>query len=772
MKFIGDRMLRKEDPRLLRGQGRYVGDITLPGMLHAAFVRSPHAHARVAAIDADRARALPGVRAVLTARDLGDAAGELPIVPPHPALRGRNFRLLASDRARFVGEAVAVVVAESRETAEDARELIEVAWEALPSVQDPSRPGTAVVHEDIADNLAGRVTLARGDVAAALAAAPRVVSERLAIGRSGGQPMETRGIVAEHNQMAGLLTVWASTQVPHQVRQFVCELSGLPPHQVRVIAPDMGGGFGAKLIVYPEDVLVPLLAVRTGRPVRWLEGRNEHMLTATQERTQVHEVTVGFDAEGRLLALRDRFVHDTGAYTPRGLVVPLLTASMLTGPYRIPDVEVVFDSVYTHRVPVTPYRGAGQPQAVFVIERVLDLVARATGRDRAAVRLANLVPPEAMPYDVGLTNYRNSGPVVLDSGDFPAVLRRALEVSGWERLRSSRAAPTGEADRRRGVGIACYVELTGVGPFEGATARVDAAGRITVFTGLSSQGQGIETTLAQVAADALGVTPQDVTVVAGDTAGIAQGIGTFASRAAVVGGNAVALAAQDLRAKAVRLAAHALGIAEDNVQQHGSAFADRARPEHRVPLGRLASIAAMATAAHGVPPGLEATRYFQPPDMTYSSGAHVAVVDVDPESGRVTVVDYVVVHDSGRLINPLIVEGQIDGAVALGIGGALLEEIRYDEAGQPLAGTFMDWALARADDVPPLRIEHLETLSPLNPLGIKGVGESGSLPVPAVLASAIEDALAGESDRVAGGAGIVVRQMPLTPRSLAALVRG
>ena len=762
MKFVGDRMLRKEDPRLLRGQGRYVGDITLPGMLHVAFVRSPHAHARIAAIDADRARDLPGVRGVLTARDLGDGAGELPIVPPHPALHGRNFRLLASDRARFVGEAVAVVVAESREIAEDARELVDVTWEPLPSVQDPSRPGTALVHEDIADNVAGRVTLARGDVASALAAAPRVVEERLAIGRAGGQPMETRGIVAEHNQMAGLLTVWASTQVPHQVRQFVCELSGLPPHQVRVIAPDMGGGFGAKLIVYPEDVLVPLLAVRTGRPVRWLEERNEHMLTATQERTQVHEVTVGFDAEGRLLALRDRFVHDTGAYTPRGLMVPLLTASMLTGPYRIPDVEVVFDSVYTHRVPVTPYRGAGQPQAVFVIERVLDLVARETGRDRAAVRLANLVPPEAMPYDVGLTNYRNSGPVVLDSGDFPAVLRRALEVSGWERLRSRRR-PAVDTDRRRGVGIACYVELTGVGPFEGATARVDSAGRITVFTGLSSQGQGLETTLAQVAADELGVTPQDVTVIAGDTAGIAQGIGTFASRAAVVGGNAVALAARDLRATAVRLAAHALGIAEDDVQQDGPAFADRARPEHRVQLGRLASIAAMATAAHGIAPGLEATRYFQPPDMTYSSGAHVAVVDVDPASGRVTLVDYVVVHDSGRLINPLIVEGQIDGAVALGIGSALLEEIRYDDEGQPLAGTFMDWALARADDVPPLRIEHLETLSTLNPLGIKGVGESGSLPVPAVLASAIEDALAGE--------GVLVRQMPLTPRSLAALVR-
>ena len=761
MKFIGDRLLRKEDPRLVQGRGRYVGDITLPGMLHAAVVRSPHAHARIDAIDVSRALEAPGVVAVVTAADLGDAARPLPIVPPHAALRGKNFRLLAADRARFVGEAVAVVVAESRYAAEDARVQIDVAWEPLPSVQDPTDPGTARVHDDIPDNLAGRVTLARGDVAAALKTSPRRASMSLSIGRAGGQPMETRGLVAEYHAMAGLLTVWASTQVPHQVRQFVCDLLGLEPHRVRVLAPDVGGGFGAKLIVYPEDVLIPLLALRLGRPVRWLEDRVEHMLAATQERMQRHAVEIGFDDEGRLLALRDRFTHDTGAYTPRGLVVPLLSASMLAGPYRIPNVEVTFDSVYTNRVPVTPYRGAGQPQAVFVIERVMDLIARETGRDRAAVRFANLVQPADMPYDVGLPNYRGSGNVIYDSGDYPAVLRHALEMSDYDRL-AKEGRRAREAGRRLGVGVACYVELTGVGPFEAATIRADASGRITVFTGVPSQGQGLETTLAQVAAGELGVTPEDVAVIGGDTLGIGQGIGTFASRAAVVGGSAVALAARELHAKTIRLAAQALGVAEDEIQQHGKVFAERARPERRIELGRLASAAAMASAASGVAPGLEATHFFQPPDIAYSSGAHVALVEVDPEAARVRILGYWVSHDSGRLINPTIVEGQIHGAVALGLGGALLEEIQYDAAGQPLSGSYMDYAMPRSDDVPSIAIDHLETPSPLNPLGVKGVGESGTLPVAAVVASAVEDALSAR--------GIRVESTPLTPGALRRLL--
>src|SRR5213083_1049491 len=717
-------------------------------MLHAAIVPS-------------RALEAPGVAGVVTFADLGEAARPLPVVPPHAALRGKNFHLLAGDRARFVGEVVAVVVADSRYAAEDARALIDVAWEPLPSVQEATAPGAARVHDDIPDNLAGRVTLARGDVEAALRGAPRVVSERLVIGRAGGQPMETRGLAAEYSAMAGLLTVWASSQMPHQVRQFIRELLDLPPHRVRVIAPDVGGGFGAKLIVYPEDVLIPLLAMRFGRPVRWLEDRLEHMLTATQERTQTHTVEVGFDEEGRVLALRDEFVHDTGAYTPRGLVVPLLTASTLSGPYRIPNIEVSFASVYTHRVPVTPYRGAGQPQAVFVLERVMDLIARETGRDRAAVRFANFVQPADMPYDVGLPNYRGVGNVVYDSGDYPAVLRRALEMSGWDRL-TKECLRARQEGRLLGVGLACYVELTGVGPFEGATIRADSAGRITVFTGVPSQGQGLETTLAQVAADELGVTPDEVSVIGGDTLGIAQGIGTFASRAAVVGGNAVALAARALRAKCLRLAAQALGIAEEEVQQHGKVFAFRGDAARSVELGRLASVAAMATAAHGVAPGLEATHYFQPPGITYASGAHVALVEVDPDTMQVRLRGYWISHDSGRLINPTVVEGQLHGAVVLGLGSALFEQIRYDAAGQPLCASYMDYALPRSDDIPPLEIDHLETPSPLNPLGLKGVGESGTLPVPAVMASAVEDAL---TER-----GIRVERMPLTPGKLRWLV--
>jgi CO/xanthine dehydrogenase Mo-binding subunit len=711
-------------------------------------------------VDAARAREHPGVVDLVTVADLAGAARALPMVPPHPELRGVNFAPLAGERARFVGEPVAAVVADSRYAAEDARELISIDYEPLPSAQTLA-PGAPAVHDDIPDNVAGRVTLACGDVDAALRASPRVASLSLTIGRGGGQPMETRGLVADWNAALGQLTVWASSQVPHQIRQFVADLLDLAPHQVRVIAPDVGGGFGAKLIVYPEDVLIPFIARRLGRPVRWIEDRLEHMLAATQEREQQHEVTIGFDDTGRVLALRDRFVHDTGAYTPRGLVVPLLTASMLTGPYRIPAVESSFESRYTHRVPVTPYRGAGQPQAVFVIERVLDLVARETSRDRADVRLANLLRPDDMPWDTGLPNYRGSGHVILDSGDVPAVVRRTLEASRYDALRDEAARARSDG-RLVGVGVACYVELTGVGPFESARVRVDAAGRIAAWSGVTTQGQGLETTLAQIAADELGVTPGDVAVVAGDTAGVEHGTGSFASRAAVVGGSAIALAARDVRDKARVLAAHALGCDGIDIEQAGSTFANRHRPDRRVTLAELARLAGAATAALGVEPGLESTRFFQPADMTYSSGAHVALVEVDPLSALVRILGYWTSHDSGRLINPMVVEGQIHGAIALGIGSALLEEVRYDDSGQLRAGTYMDYLLPTATDVPSMTIDHLETLSPLNPLGMKGVGESGALPVPAVLASAIEDALGPKGGRVT--------RMPLGPSRLMELL--
>jgi len=762
MSYVGERWPRKEDGRLLTGGGQYVGDIVLPRMAHASFVRSPHAHARIRGIDTEPARLVEGVECVLTHTDLGSANRNLPIIPPHPALEGRNGRLLASDRVRFVGEAVAIVVAASKAAADEARDRVEVDYEPLPSAQVlVAQPAPPRVHDDIADNRAGRVTLLKGDVETALRESPRRFAQRLVIGRGGGQPIEPRGIVADFNAMAGQLTVWAASQVSHQIRQFVCDFLGLSAHQVRLIAPDVGGGFGAKLIVYPEDVLLPLVSHRLKRPVRWIEERAEHMLTATQEREQVHEVEVGFDEQGRLLALKDHFLHDNGAYTPRGLVVPLLTASMMSGPYRIPALSTTLESVYTHRVPVTPYRGAGQPQAVFVIERVLDRIALETGLDRAAVRMINLVRPADMPYDVGVTNYRSGGSVVYDSGDYPGVLQRVLALADHEALvaRQLTARASGEA---LGIGLACHVELTGVGPFEGATVRADAGGNITVFTGVTAQGQGLETTLAQIAASDFGVKPDEVAVVAGDTQGIEQGVGTFASRAAVTGGSAVRLAARDLRVKARKLAAWMLDVPQDDVEQDGKAFYRRGRSNYRIGLGELARAAAYASVEQGIEPGLEVTRYFQPADITYSSGAHVALVKVDRETGRVQVLGYWVCHDCGPAINPTVVEGQLHGAIALGISSALLESVHYDDRGQQLAGSFMDYAMPRAVDIPAFVLDHIETPSPHNPLGLKGVGESGTLPVPAVLASAIEDALGAER--------VEVCQMPLTLPALARLL--
>ena len=746
----------------MTGRGRYVGDLALPGMLDVLIVRSPHAHARIARIETERARGRPGVVDVITFAELGSVARPLPSGPAHPALRERNWTALARERVRFVGEPVVAVVTEGRALAEDAADAIHVEYEPLPSVQSVCPTPGVAVHDGLDDNLAGRVMLASGDAARALRESPRVLSERLRITRGGGVPIEPRGVVADYAPVAGDLRIWISSQVPHDVRRVVADLLGLPLHRVRVVAPDVGGGFGSKLIVYPEDVLVPFLAMRFGRPVRWLEERAEHMLAATQEREQVHDVTIGHDDDGRLIAFRDHFVHDNGAYTPRGLVVPLATASMLTGPYRIPNVEIAVSSMFTNRVPVTPYRGSGQPQAVFVIERVLDLVARATGRDPAAVRLANLVRPDEMPYDTGLPKYRGGGTVVYDGGDFPGTLRQTLRASQYEERRAACARARAEG-RLAGIGIACYVEGTALGPFEGAMVRIEPSGRAVVVSGVSSQGQGIETTLAQICASELGLTPEEITVVLGDTGAIEEGVGTYASRAAAVGGSAVLLAARELRSQIGHLAATRLGVPEEEVEQTGACFGARSRPDHCVTLTDLAVAARVAAASAETPPALEVIRYFRPPDLTYASGALAVTVEIDPATATTKLLGCWITHDSGRLINPMIVEGQIQGAMAQGIGGALLEELVFDEQGQPATGTLMEYALPRAADVPPIEIEHLETPSLANPLGLKGVGESGILPVAAAIAAAVEDALSG--------LGVQVRRMPVTGAHLGELLR-
>ena len=763
--FIGERRRRHEDPRFLTGRGKYVADIALPEMLHAAILRSPHAHARIRSLDLGRARGHPGVTAALCAADLGEMGR---VLPPgqYPGLRAKGFPVLAADKVRYVGEAVAVVLAESRYAAEDALELTAVEYEQLAPVQDfeaALAEGAPLVHEDVEGNLAARVVLQTGDVEAARRHAAHVLEARLTVSRGAGMPIETRGLAADYRRATEQLTVWASTQVPHQVQQLLVELLKLPAHRIRVIAPDVGGAFGAKLVVYPEDILIPWLAWRFGRPVQWIEDRLEHLQSATQERIQVHQVAVAFDDAGRLLGLSDTMVHDTGAYTPRGLVVPLLSATMLPGPYKVPNYRVEMSTIYTNRVPVTPYRGAGQPQAVFVMERVLDLIARRLGLDRAEVRLRNLIQAHEFPYHVGVPNYRGTGPLVYDSGDFPAVLRRALAAGGYDDLKAQRDRAR-RAGRLAGIGIACYVELTGGGPHEVACVRVDAAGHVTVFTGATSQGQGAETTLAQVCAAELGMAPEVVTVIAGDTGPVSQGWGAFASRVAVMAGTAVSLAAQEVRRKALRLASVSLEGAETDLELTDGRVRVRGAPARSLTMGQLAGMATLAGDAHGVEPGLEATRYFQPADMAFSGGAQVMMVEVDGETGAVRVLRNVLAHDSGRLINPTVVEGQIMGAVALGLGSALLEQVAYGANGQLLTASLMDYLLPGAPEVPDLTIEHLETLSPLNPYGFKGIGESGALPAPAVIASAVEDALAL--------LGVRVSESPLPPERVRALMKG
>jgi carbon-monoxide dehydrogenase large subunit len=763
--LFGVSVPRRADGRLVRGEARYLDDIRRPGMLHVAIVRSAHAHAEVRAIRTERADRMSGVVATVTARDLGAAGRPFPLLLPHRGLAAATWSALAGARVRFAGEAVAAVVAEDVYEATDAAETVEVDYVPLAPVVDieaATRPGSPLVHPEVPDNLAMHLVQRCGDAATALRGAPHVLRERFRITRGGGQPIETRGVIAEVDEAAGELRVWSSTQEPHTVRATIAAVLDRPDRTIRVIAPDTGGGFGAKLNVYPEEVLVPWLALRLRRPVKWVETRREHLLSATQERDQIHDVEVGFDGAGRIVALRDRFLHDMGAYAPRGGAVPHNTSSALPGPYRIAHLHCEMLAVYTTQVTVSAYRGAGQPQATFVMERIMDRIAERVGRDPVEVRRLNMVAGDAFPYDTGLSNLLG-GPVEYDSGDFPGTLDRALALADYAGLRA-RQAEARRQGRLVGVGLACYVELTGRGPWEGAGVRVDPEGRVTVFTGAPSQGQGHETTLAQICADALGVPLDSISVVGGDSALIPQGIGTFASRVGVLAGNATRVAAQEVRDKVLRIAGNLLEAHPADLVLEDGHVAVRGATDTRVPLRTVARAAIGRDLPVAEAPGLEATHYFKAPKMAYTNGVHVAAVEVDPETGGVTIERYVIAHDCGRMINPAIVEGQILGGLGCGIGNALLEENRYDAAGQLLSATFMDYAMPTASAVPAPAIAHQETPTPLNPLGIKGAGESGTIPVPAVLVSAIEDALAP--------LGVRLREAPLTaPRLREAIVQ-
>jgi aerobic carbon-monoxide dehydrogenase large subunit len=760
-RWVGAHVRRREDPRLLTGGGRYVADVALPGLLHVAVVRSPHAHARIAGVDPVPARRWPGVAAVIVPADAA-ALGRLPLLVPHPSLVDPVCaEVLPQAVVSYAGQPVALVVAETAAQAADAAEAVAVEYEPLPVVASPEAalaPGAPRAHPG--GNVAARFTQRVGDPAGALARAEVVVRERFPLHRGAGMAMETRAVAARWDADLGQVTVWSTTQSPQILRRLLARFLGLAEHAVRVVTRDIGGGFGPKAIVYPEDILVPWLARRLGRPVRFVESRREHLLAVTQERDQWHEVELGLSRSGDIVALRDHFVHDCGAFVSWGIIVPLITSVSVPGPYRVPHYEVTFTAVYTHRVPVTPVRGAGRPQAVFVMERLLDLAAQRLGLDRVALRRRNLIEPHEFPYDVGLIS-RDGSPRRYDSGNYPELLRRLVEAADLDGFAAEQARARA-AGRWLGLGLALFVEDTGLGPYEGVRVRVDAGGQVFVFSGASSQGQAHETTLAQVVADGLSLPLERVTVVPGDTAGLPYGLGTFGSRVAVLASASAAQASAEVRAKALALAASRLEAAAADLVLADGAVTVRGMPDRAVSLGELATLASAPRPGFSLPsgmePGLEATAYVHVSQSTYSSGAHAAVVEVDVDTGAVRILRYVAVDDCGVVINPLVVEGQVQGGVAHGVGNALFEEVVYDAAGQLLTGTLMDYALPRATDVPPLAVHHVVTPSPLNPLGVKGAGEGGTLPAAAAIANAVADALRP--------LGVPVTEMPLTRERL------
>ncbi|MBI4279281.1 MAG: xanthine dehydrogenase family protein molybdopterin-binding subunit [Armatimonadetes bacterium] len=768
-RFFGERIRRNEDPRLLTGRGLYVDDVQLPGLLHAAVLRSPYAHARLRRIDTARAKAHPGVVAVYTSADLPAAIREpLPKLIPHAALvHHKTQYALAMDKVRHVGEPVALVVAESRYAAEDALVIIDVDYDALPAVVDLERAvaaGAPLVHEDIGTNVAAHYTQRVGNVEEAFARAPHVFRERLRIDRGAASPIETRGVVAQWDARARQLTMWDSTQAPIPIRNGVARLFGLAQNEVRVIAPDVGGGFGPKIMMYyPEEILIPFAAMSLGRPVKWIEDRREHFVATNQEREQIHDAEIAVDAEGRILGVRTVFLHDAGAYIPYGLVIPIVASTTLPGPYKIPNYHCEFMAVFTNKTITSPYRGAGRPHGVFVMERLMDRVSRELGIDRAEVRRRNFIQPHEFPYHVGVI-YQDGALMIYDSGDYPATLEKALQIIGYADW-SRQKAEARQQGRRLGLGFACYVEGTGIGPYEGCRITVEPSGKVFMATSVGTQGQGHATSFAQIAADALGVNVTDVVATTGDTAAFSWGTGTFASRAAVVSGNAVHLAAQAVRKKALQVAATMLEAREDDLDLADGRVFVRGAPGRSVALGE---VAVAANPLRGVlprgwdGPGLEASRFFAPPQGTFANGAHAAVIEVDEQTGQMRVLRYVVVHDCGKMINPLILEGQVHGGTAQGIGGVFYERLVYDESGQPLATSFMDYLLPTAMEVPPIEVDHLETPTPLNPLGIKGAGEAGVIPVAAMVAQALEDAL--------DDLGVRITEMPLDPDRLLELI--
>jgi len=775
-KIFGTSVERVEDEALITGRGLFTGDIRLPGLLTAHILRSPHAHARIEHIDASEARRQDGIRGVWTFDDLPPVLRDkpFPLLVQNPMIRQpRTWFALARDEVVYVGEPVAIIVADDRYIAEDAAERIRIDYRPLPAVSDArsaAEPAADTIQSGAPHNIAATFSIKVGDADAAVAAAPYVVREKLWQHRGCGHAMEGRAVTASYDPVDDVVTVWSACQAPYMVKTIICMMLGLEETQVRVIAPDVGGGFGPKGITYPEEMLVPWLARELGRPVAWSEDRWEQSVATTQERDEWWDAEAGFDDTGKLRGIRVTVLHDTGAHIPWGVITPIIGATTFPGPYVLPHYKLDMTVAFTNKIATSPLRGTGRPQAVFCMERLMDRIAETLGLDRAAVRRINMIEPDRFPYDVGIVG-RDGSHVKYDSGDYPELQKRVLETIGYADFPARQKQALAEG-RYIGLGLANMVEATGLGPYEGATVRVLQSGRIGVFTSAAAQGQGHRTILAQVAAEALGTGFEEIIVTAGDTAHFPIGVGTFASRVTVNAGSSVHQAATRLRARILKLAAAAMGVAEDQL-----AFGARKivlKEGVQPPAGKPPELPLLhfLQISRGMPgftaqdtgePGLSETAFFSPPQSTYSSSTHAVEIKVDPKTGQVDFLRYVVGHDCGRVINPMLVEGQIQGGVAHGIGNALYEFMDYDANGQPQTATLEEYLLPAILDVPEVEIVDLECPSPLNPIGVKGAGEAGTIPAAAAIIGAIENALIGPF-------GVHICQQPLTAERIVELI--
>ena len=796
-KYVGQRVKRTEDPRLIKGLAHYVDDIGLPGTLHVAFVRSVYAHAKITGIDTSAASAMPGVVAVYTGAEVSDKIGPVPCAGALPDLKVPDHRVLAKDKVYFLGHPIAAVVAKDRYIARDACEQIVVDYDELPVVTDveAAAAGGPVIHDGFGDNIAYRLTSGEGDIEAAFSAADHVAKQRVLHQRLAPIAMEPRGVLARYFPGEEELTIWSSTQIPHLMRTQVALMIGIPENKLRVITPEVGGGFGSKLNVYAEEALLGWISMQLAKPVKWIETRRENIQATIHGRGQVGDVEIAFKNDGTITGLRYSVFADLGAYhqllTP---AIPTLTGLMLSGAYKIPAIQMNITACFTNKMATDAYRGAGRPEATYIVERALDLIAVELGMDPTEVRRKNFPAPNEFPFHTATG-------LDYDSGNYEAALDKAQQIAGYAKLREDQKKAR-EEGRLIGIGVSTYVEICALGPsqampaggWESATVRIEPTGKVTVLTGASPHGQGQETSFAQIAADELGVNLNDVTVIHGDTGVVQYGIGTFGSRATAVGGTAVFVAIQKLKEKADKIAAHLLKAdasrlsfegGKYSLQQAAAAAAgvsDPVVPVAEAPAAALPepqtegrsslTIQEIALAAHiakdlppDTEPGLSATYFFEPKNFTFPFGTHIAVVEVDRETGDIEFLRYVAVDDCGRVINPLLVDGQVHGGIVQSIGQALYEEVIYNEDGQLITGTLMDYAVPRASHIPKkFELDRTETPSPVNPLGVKGVGEAGTIGATPAIVGAVVDALAPF--------GVKHLDMPIKPENVWRIING